>query len=373
MNTIGMSSNALVIVSLVLIVESCTKEPVVSLEAAGSFVITLPKSLVNSEYHSTIPGYWNTTRGVDTVLYLFGAGADSVWMYRYPNPEPVKQVCLSNPRWAEITSTYFDSEAQCLYAYDDHLRRLYRLDSDLRIVRVDTLTELFDTVGVRYYVADEVCVSRDVVTCNVVCNVEFPLFWQKPCLAQYDLKRRRWRFVHSYPREIREDTGRSFLRPRLSDIESPENIVYFRYAFSDSIYVLRQDGSVVPVAKSVDPNVNFHSKLPDPPPSSYSLWLTEPYIVYYNYIRPTETHVSVLSKGQPLRSKDGRVASDELSRYSLIVTKDGETSVVDLPDDHKGLSPCPLVLGDKMAFVRRSRKDQQEGRMTFAMYRIAMK
>ncbi len=356
-----------------LIVESCANKPVASLEAAGSFVITLPKNLVNSEYHSIIPGYWNTPRGVDTVLYLFGAGADSVWMYRYPNPEPVKQVCLSNPRWAEITSTYFDGEAQCLYAYDHNLWRLYRLDADLRIVGVDTLAQLFDAEGIRYAVSDAVCVSRNVVTCNIGAYSDVKTYLQKPCLARYDLKSRQWTFVHSYPQEIRDDTGRSFWHPILSDIVSPEDIMHFRYAFSDSIYVLRQDGSVMPVAKSVDAHVNFHSKLPDPPPSSYSLWLTEPYIVYYNYIRPTETHVSVLSKGQPLRSKDGRVASDELSRYSLIVTKEGKTSVVDLPDDHKGLSPCPLVLGDKMAFVRRSRKDQQDGRMTFAMYRIAMK
>jgi hypothetical protein len=356
-----------------LIVESCANKPVASLEAAGSFVITLPKSLVNSEYHSIIPGYWNTPRGVDTVLYLFGADADSVWMYRYPHPEPVRQVCLSNPTWAEITSTYFDLEAQCLYAYDHNIRRLYRLDSDLRIVRIDTLTPLFDAEGMRYSVSSEVCVSRDVVTCNVGAHTDVATFLNKPCLAQFDLKGRVWRFVHSYPKEIREDPERSFWNPVLSDVVSHENIVHFRYAFSDSIYVLRQDGSVVPVTKSIDPNVNFHAKLPDPPPSSFSLWLTEPYIVYYNYIRPTQTHVSVLSKGQPLRSRDGRMASDENSRYSLIVTKAEETSVVDLPEDNKGLSPCPLVLGDKMAFVRRSRRDGQEGRMTFAMYRIAMK
>ncbi len=378
MNTIGISPIARVIVSLALIVESCANKPVASLEAAGSFVITLPMVIGNDTYFRLVTGKAEMTRDNENLLYLMIRPVDSVWVYRLGGPLPIRRLRLpiAGLTLEDMTFDVF-SKRLCIVCEPPSSSGLFRIllryNVDLSLCQVDTLPPLRDGRDVEYVPLPPTRVIGNTYRTSVAAVGEYRQFVTSASIAQYDLTSKKWSFIHRRPSEIQEDTIRPFLFPLLADRHGADRIQYLRYEASDSLYRVNLNGRIEKVTPSAPSIVDFHTRLPERQYTSSLLYATEPHLVYYNYLPEKDIHVSIAMNRQSERILDGRLADEGTAKYVVQFFNDDLAEVLQLPSGLVYEFPSPLVLGDRMAFLRRSRKDKQEGRMTFAMYRIAMK
>lgn len=356
---------------VVLIMESCTNEPVAVVEAAGSFVIDLPATVTQYRDVCVIP----TRRGASGLredgLIVYGIGSNMFWRYEIGNPKPVDSVAMPFNQVIPIGGMYFDPQSQVLYAKSyDRTNRVCRFSADLRLIGIDTLPELLDDSGMRYSITSRFTAGEVSITACVGAETEVLPFLARPCLARFDRTRNSWSFLHRHPKEIRDDPQRPFWYPLMSDVEPGEVVQYFRYQFSDSIYRILPNNSVEPVIKSLPKGVNFHEPETDSTMRSRDLYITEPRFVQYGYVAEHDLHVTVFVERQEERLPDGRIASEESARVALVLTRGDETSVRALPAGLRLYNPFPFFLGDKVVFARYSVMDQKNGRMTFSMFRL---
>lgn len=356
---------------VVLIMESCTDEPVAVVETAGSFVIDLPATVRQYRDVCVIP----TRRGVsgkqENGLIVYGIGSNMFWRYDLGNPKPVDSIVMPSKGATPIGGMYFDPKTQVLYSKTyDRTNRMFRFTADLGLIGIDTLPELLDDSGVWYSMTSRFTAGGNFITACVGAETEVTPFLARPCLARYDRAQNSWSFLHRHPKEIRDDPQRPFWYPLMSDVEPGEVVQYFRYQFSDSIYRLLPNNSVEPIIKSLPKGVNFHEPETDSSMRSRDHYITEPRFVQYGYVAEHDLHVTVFVEGQEERLQDGRIASEESARVALVLSRDDATNVHALPDGLRLYNPFPFFLGDRVAFARYSVMDQKAGRMTFSMFRI---
>lgn len=360
-----------------LIVESCTTEPVASLEAAGSMFVELPKPVNSRDYYQIAPRIITVGGRSDTLLFLFFRSLDSVWVYRLGEACPFgkEQLAIENAKPEAIAFDDVNRQVlvYCETSHSNEIRRFIEYYSyDLDFIRTDTLATPVDEHGYTYSVYSGPVYNDQMLAFSVSAQVRpGEDFRSKPCLAQYNLRTKSWRFVHQSPIEIQKDSDRFSTRPVIAAEDSKHQLWFFRYPLSDSIYRLDVSGVVRNVLISQS-GIEFHSPVPYPPPAGWDPFTNEPFILGYYYLVDSETHVSLLKDRQPVRRSDGRLASLREAPCSLIFTRGNRTAKVNVPSGLLGFTPDPFIIGDRIAFARRSRTDEQAGRLTFSLFRMRL-
>ena len=358
---------------ILLIVESCANKPVASLEAAGSFVITLPDEVLRlHKFYRVVPLSTEESNSSRQMIAVCGLGSSWIWLYRIEFPLAQDSLCLDSTGAFKIDLVYYDRYEKSLYLTGHNDRRVYRLSRDLEILSVDTLGELRDNGGVEYFLGTGMSVGKDVLYFSVGANTDVDSFLIRPCLAAYDLKFKRWRFLHRHPIEIQKDAKRTFWYPLLASFDITTSTQYHRFQFSDSVYSTSSEGIVKPKVHSKPVGVDFHRPYPASTSSTWDLEVTEPRITFYEYLPKISAHVSVLVCGQSPRMPDGRLATDGTSEKMLIVSRHNKTTALPLPRNIRLYSPSPSVIGDQIMFARDSDSDRQAGRATFTTYRLRL-
>lgn len=358
-----------------LIFESCTMKPVVLLETAGSVLMELPESMNLDDYYQVAPRIVSDGKKSDTLLFLFCRSIDSVWVYRLGVSRPIGCKRLATPHVRPESITFDDVSRRVLvYCEDsrpDEIKRYvesYTYEMDL--IRTDTLTVPVDDDGFTYSVYSGPVYDSRTLTFSVSAQVyRGEEFLSKPCLAQYNLQSKSWRFVHRCPIEIQEDTNRFSNRPIIASYDRNNSWCFFRYPLSDSIYSLNVSGVVQNVLFSKS-GVDYHAPVPQPVPSGWDPFTIEPFVLSYFYLNDADMHVSLLKERQPLRRPDGRLTSLKDAPCSLVFTRGPHTETIKVPAGLITFIPDPFVIGDVIAFARRSKVNEQTGRITLSLFRM---
>ncbi len=351
-----------------LIVESCTKEPVVSLEAAGSFVVQFPSTDLCDDDMLAIVSNGTSS---DTLLYYVFSKVDSIYAYRLGTPFPIYRAGITRSSRQRLM---FDCDMQQVIVLSeeslrtDDRRYLEYFTPGLEHLKTDTIHKPVDESGMTYNFERGSVFAGNKLTVGVSAEITVSEgHLEKYSIAQLDLDTKKWKFIHRFPEQMRVDRQRYYASPMIAVRQSRTDSIYFRYTLSDSVYRILPDGSVENLFSSVVPGVDLHTRITVPESGLFDSFITEPTFICYSHLYTEDLHLTVLKERQSERLSDGRLAAYDSAPASLLVTTERGTGVLRLPEDHHAFS---FVIGNRIAFYRKPGKNDKPGRMVYSLYRL---
>lgn len=351
-----------------LIVESCTKEPVVSLEAAGSFVVQFPSTdLCDDELLAIV------SNGVssDTLLFYVFPEVDTIYAYRFGTSFPIYRAGITKSSRRRLM---YDCDMQQVIMLSeeslrtDDRRYLDYFTPSLAHLKTDTIQKPVDESGMTYNFERGSVLAGNKLTVGVSAEITVTEgHLEKYSIAQLDLNTKKWKFIHRFPEQMRADRKRFYASPMIAARQSRTASIYFRYTLSDSIYRILPDGSVENLFSSIVPGVDLHTRLTVPESGLFDSFITEPTFICYSHLDSEDLHLTVLKERQSERLPDGRLASYDSAPSSLVVTSVRGTGVLRLPEGHSAFS---FVIGDKIAAYQGHGKNHKPGRIVYSLFRL---